>query len=428
MNSSKWHLGFMAFSTYFRIASQLLIFVLLARILGAEQYGVISYWLSVTTLIAIPINYGFGTQILREAAHSPESLPALLSGMLRAKIWLSLLIGGLLLLGTLIFPVPAVFWVLLLLSWADSFSEFYNFALRSRGQFAFEARLALATSLLQFSVLAVALWSREVLPVALAYLCCRGVALVITWRGARSTLGLERGAVGNPAPLFKTLASGLPYAADVAMSTLNNAVDIVILKQLTDLRTVGIYQAGSRLMLGGTTPATVLSNVYLPRVSALDSGGKEYASAIAGMNLKMLLAGGAVSLALALGNELITDLLFGPGYRELAQLLPWFALVLVLRYVAASFGINLTASGHQSVRVLANLGYLATFLGAAFLLVPRYQAVGLLAASACATLALALTYSGYVLARRLPSGIDLGNAGIFVAMIAVICGRIAGGL
>lgn len=428
MKSGKRRMGFMAFSTYFRIASQLLVFLVLARLLGAEQFGLFSYWFSVTSLIAIPVNYGFGIQLLREAAKDPQSRQVIMDRMLAAKLVLTLAVLLVCAPASVAVSSLALFWLLLFTAIAESYVDFCNFALRSQDGYAGEARVTFVASLLQLILVsAVALASAAVIPVAAAYCASRCAALLLTYRmayGGRRRLPLDFSA----ATLCATLRSGFPYAADMGVSTFNNAIDIILLKQMSSVRSVGIYQAGLRLMMGGTTPAMVVSNVYLPKVSALDSEGREYRLAVADLNLKMVALGGGISLLLALFSGPITTLFFGPEYAELALLLPWFALVLVLRYVAASFGINLTAAGHQSVRVVANLIYLAVFAVAALLLIPPLQGTGALMAGACAMLALISGYLGYSLWKRLPSGYNLSSSSVFAGVIGVILFIILGNL
>ena len=427
MKSGKFQMGFMAFSTYFRIGSQLLVFLLLARMLGAEQFGLFSYWFSITSLVAIPVNYGFGVQLLREAAREPEQRQTIVNQMLAAKLLLTLAVLALCALASGCISSLPLFWLLLITALFESYVDFYNFALRSQGGYASEARVTFAASLLQLVLVAgTALLAPSLVPVAAAYCASRALALLMTRRTARTGAPSGGALQFAPASLVATLRSGFPYAADMGVTVFNNAIDVILLKQLATVRVVGIYQAGLRLMMGGTTPAMVVSNVYLPRVSALDSSSKEYARAVADLNLKMVALGGGISVLLALFSEPLTEILFGAEYQELAQLLPWFALVLVLRYVAASFGINLTAAGHQSVRVVANLLYLAVFLVASFLLIPTHQAVGALMAGACATLALALGYLSYSLWKRLPSGYNLSSSLVFCGVIAMILSTILG--
>lgn len=424
------HIGFMAFSTYFRIGSQLLVFLVLARLLGVEQFGQFSFWFSLTTLVTIPINYGFGIQLLREAARMPEALHSILAQMLSAKLFLTIIVVFCCVLFSFFVTDTELFWLLLLMAIVDSYIDFYNFALRSQGHYSYESKLTFIISLLQLPLITIAAFlSSKIVIVAAAYLLSRIVGLILTLRIVHQYLSLSTSRlVFSYATIMNTLRGGFPYAADMGVTTLNTSIDIILLKQMTDVRTVGIYQAGMRLLMGGTTPATVVSNVYLPRVSAIDCNSAAYSTAIINLNMRMVTVGGGISLLLAMFSKQITTTLFGPSYQDLARLLPWFSLVLVLRYIAASFGINLTASGHQSVRVIANLMYLIIIIGAALLLVPTYKVIGLLMASVCSVLVLTAIYYMYVIMKKLPSGFNSRNSILFITIISIIICIILGDL
>jgi len=412
----------MTFSAYFRIAAQLVVFFILARFLGAEQFGQFSYWFSAASLVSIPINYGFGTQLLREVAKTPENLQSMLTSMLFTKMLLTLTVFSLSVLFWVIAVDSALFIILLIVAIAESYVDFYNYVLRCRGLYEQEARLILVISLIQLPIVAcTALLTMNAIFVAVAYLFSRAIALVLTRRVVCQYLPEKNTKIGlSLMTVREAMRSGFPYAADIGVTTFNSAIDVVLLKQMADLHSVGIYQAGMRLMLGATTPATVAVNVYLPRISSLNSTSVEYSQAIISLNMKMVVVGGAFSLIFALFGELITSVLFGSEYQALSKALPLFALLLVLRYVAAALGINLTASGYQSVRVVANLIYCVVFVVVSLFLVPVYKVLGLVVASICSVLALIIIYYIYVVVKKLPAGFNIFNSLIFASIIIFI--------
>lgn len=415
-------IGFMAFSAYFRIGTQLAVFLSLARFLGTEQFGQFSYWLSVATLISIPINYGFGNQLLREAGRSPEKLQTIFTSMFFTKTTLTITTIILSVVFWLFTQESNLFIIILLAAITESYVDLYNFLLRSRGFYQQEARLTVITSIVQLSLVAcTAFISTNAALVAVAYLCSRIIAIFLTRRAIYKSFPTRKlRADFSFATVRDAMYSGFPYAADIGVTTFNSTIDVILLKQMSDLHSVGIYQAGMRLMLGATTPATVAVNVYLPRISSLDSKSAGYSQAIINLNMKMVVVGGIFSLILAIFSKMITTVLFGAEYQTLSMLLPLFALLLVLRYVAAALGINLTASGHQSVRVIANLIYSVVFISASLILIPLYKTSGLLMASIFSVLVLIIVYYIYVAAIKLPFGFNAFNSLIFISITAVI--------
>ena len=413
----------MALSTYFRIGSQLIVFVVLARVLGAEQFGMVAYWTAVTILVVLPVNYGFGMQLMREFSRAQDGFVKMLADTLSAKLFLSIVV----LIFSFAFSFnyihkPILFWFFLLSAQLDSYNEYLNYILRASGLYQVEARLSFVISAIQFViVIAIATITKSAVHVAAGYLVSRSIGLFFTWRGVArvfaefnyvwSKLGIKN--------IFKTLKTGFPYAADMAVSTMNSVLDTVLLKQYVSIASVGEYQAGARLMLGGATMASVINNVYLPKLSAHGCHDSTYKSTLIQLNVLMLACGGGMSLFFLLFNDFIATNLFGTGYKELSGLLPWFGFLLFLRYFAASFGVNLTALGHQKVRVYANVFYLISFVIAVAIIVPLSGLTGMLVSSCISTIFLIMLYFLYLFYRKLPIGLDYRAVVITLFILAL---------
>lgn len=418
----KKNLSFMALSTYLRIGSQLIVFILLARILGAQQFGSVAYWTAITILVALPVNYGFGMQLMREFHSNQEAFSKIVADTLSAKIFLSLLV--LILSGAASFSLindTGLFWFFLLSALADSYTEYLNYILRSSGQFQAEARLSLIISTVQFVVvIAVAVITSSALCVAVSYFFSRSIGLFFTCRGVFNIFPEVKSVWAHLTKknIAATLNAGFPYAADMGVSTINTVLDTVLLKQYVSMEAVGTYQAGARLMLGGTTMASVINNVYLPKLSAYGSNDDVYRATLVKLNMLMLACGGMISLLFLFFRNFIADNLFGSGYEGLADLLPWFGLLLFIRYIAASFGVNLTALGHQKVRVVANILFLISFMVAVYMIVPYFGMIGMLISGCLSTVLLLFFYFSYIFYKKLPFGVDYRCMTMFVVFLS----------
>lgn len=415
------NMSLMAVSTYTRIGVQTIIFVMLARVLGVEHFGILTYWMAVSSLSALPINYGFGLQLLRELGRTPDRAVQILADMYVAKLALTFIVLG---VAAICAPwlsnEPSLFGLLLGAAVLESFIDHLNYTLRGLDQFALEARLTIGNTLLQLGLLLIsALLTKDVVWIAAALFAARALALAAMFKGISGQVALKEIVAGMTiGRIVPTLRIGLPYAADTCVSTLNSSIDVVLLKHLAGLHSVGLYQAGQRLMMGGMSLAPILTNVYLPRISALDRKGPAYSAMLFQLNLSMIIGGGIIGLGLTLTSAYVPDLLFGPGFKKMTELLPWFGLVLALRFVAAGYGANLTASGHQSVRVFSNLAYLLVMTGAAVVFVPVYGAVGILMAASLAVAALIAIYFSYLVTNNLPTGVRWITAILTIASIA----------
>ncbi|WP_418320795.1 oligosaccharide flippase family protein [Piscinibacter sakaiensis] len=405
-------IGWMTFSTLLRLGSGLVLFLILARTLGVADFGTLAYWLAFCTLALMPVNYGFGLYILREAGKSKDHLSIILGDTLVAKLILAAVLSiGMATAAYNWIPDQQLFWLLYGMAMAESFSEYLNYSLRALGRFQEEAKLTLVTALLNFGGVIAFTLALETLPaVATGFLITRIFSLIITWRWIDKYLPIRISTLNLAMPRIRaTLRNGFAYAADMALVTLNSTFDILLLSHLAGPSAVGLYQAGLKLMQGATTFAPVLSNVYMPYISERASSGDNIKKTVTELNFKVLSLGAGMGIILAWASGGITAVLFGTEYSEMTTLLPWFALALVLRYLAAGFGINLTAHGHQYIRVVTNVSALAILIVIALLTVPTFGPRGMAFAVASAMGFVALAYYITLIARRIPTGMSSTN-------------------
>lgn len=419
----------MTVSTLMRLGAGFLLFIFLARKLGPEIFGQLAYWLAFSSLLALLVNYGFGLQLLREIGRDPNSAAKVYRATLAAKIVLSLLIIVVGLVIGLLESVPTtIFWSLLIMALAESFAEHINFVLRALGYFDKEARFSLFTSALNFfGVLLPLLVFGTITAVAVGFLLSRCATLLLGWRLALPFLPvMQKSNDWSFADVWKTLRDGFPYAADMAVSTLNSTLDVILLSYMTSTKAVGLYQAGLKLMQGANSIAPIVGNVYTPHIASQQMQRADCSSIVTKLILKMSLLGGGVGAIFAVGNILITNLLFGVEYSQLSILLPWFGLALIVRFVAAGFGINLTAHGLQTVRVFANGLALVVLIVVAMIAIPIYGVVGMLMAFVCATLLVGALYLGALYRQGIPTGINVLNVCVIFIFLAPIAIQILG--
>jgi O-antigen/teichoic acid export membrane protein len=391
------NIAFMGASVMLRLGFGMLTFVLMARFLGPEAFGVVMFWLSVATLLALIANFGFGPYLLKELGANPMGARKLLGDVLTAR----LLLGGGVVLATLAslpWVEPSgrpVFALMLFAVLIDCVTEVFNVGFRATNRFASETQLAAATAVVQcLIVLAALMVHADALTTAAAYLVSRVLVLWMTWNAQRRFFaGLRPGAIRDG---LTRIRATLAYAGDYGLQSLLGQIDSVVLNGFLGPAAVGIYQAGMRLFAGGAQAATVLGNVFLPRASAMSGGGAAatYEKESRLVQIAFLGVGLSFGLVLAVFSEAIVAVMFGQAFAELANLLPWFGLLFFVRFYASSWGIVLTARGQQTFRAWINLLNWVVVFALALVLVRPYGTVGWLMALVGGNVVL---IAGYVL-------------------------------
>jgi O-antigen/teichoic acid export membrane protein len=399
-----------------RLASGMVVFIVLARELGPSGFGIFSFWLAIATLLTIPVNFGFATMVLRSFGAESERAVATLGEILAAKSVLALGVGA-----ACLFALPwlstasaLVFLCLLSAQFAESFSEFYNLSFRVNANFRGETITASFVSAFHLVVMLVAVWLRPGVTVAASvFMVSRIVGLfVVRAHAAKSLRAVGSVRCGSFASVPVTLRRAWAYALELGLFTLHSQFDSVIVKAMLGVHWLGIYQSGMKLVQGASRIAPVFAQVLLPELARSAGDAAQFRRLATRTAGTFVLVGGAGCALLTVGGAPLTLALFGSSYLSLVPLLGAFGVFLLLRFAETGVGLLLVARNLQGIKVWLVGLQIGVLLGAAW---PVMRAHGLegwlwlnnmtLAALLLAYCALlALSQRSSIVAQRLTAG------------------------
>src|SRR3569623_1571091 len=109
--------AYMTISNVARSLAGVVLFVVLARLFGPENFGRLIYGFTLASIAVLLVDYGFAQQLLREIGRSPSAVRRLMGKAFLAKLFLTGLTLTLCLLADIIFhgsnQESAIFWLLL---------------------------------------------------------------------------------------------------------------------------------------------------------------------------------------------------------------------------------------------------------------------------------------------------------------------------
>lgn len=344
----------LALSQGIRLISGLVLFVVLARLWGPETFGTFMAPFVLTSLITLAIDYGFGLQLVRDIGECQERAAELTGRALHAKLILASVVVALAAsVASLYLTTPSQWGLYGLLLGANvslSFAQFFYLPLRAIDHLATETRLSLAGSILVFAMVlpAVLLGAGPILA-AVAFMAARLIHVALAGHVCRQALS-------GPWPAFgwreaaATLSSGLPFGVHLVLGALYFQIDTLIIQHLLGQKEVGVYQAGFRLLAGAQILAEALGNAYLPQMARC-SDREELLGMTAAFFRQAATVGLVGFVLLSAGAPWLVAFLYGDEYQTLAGLLPFFGVVLAIRYVGSAWGMLLTVCGRQMVRM-----------------------------------------------------------------------------
>jgi O-antigen/teichoic acid export membrane protein len=182
----------------------------------------------------------------------------------------------------------------------------------------------------------------------------------------------------NPQSMLRTFGRSLIFGASGQLFALYSKLPLLSLAFFASGRATGLFSAAYRVadlaIVGG---ASVYLRAFIPSLFEYYHAGKApFAAACSFLQSLMALAGVIAAATLFALAEPVITLLMGEQYRAAAHLLRWLSPTVALSFVTYVPDAAMTASNRNVVKVVFQA--FATIIGAitAFLLVPRFGAMG----------------------------------------------------
>lgn len=381
-----------------RLLTGLILFVLLAREWSAAAFGQFMYLFSVAALLVLACEFGFTQQILREIGRAPTEAAQLMSRYLGAKVWLTLATW---VMALLFAWLTGLCWydtaqLTLLLGAASlmSYVDFYMACFRAMGHFSEEAWLSLAGNALLFALAIVAMYvNGGPVGVALAMAAARLVQFLLSYRLFCARVPDRPRPEFSPRSAGATLRSSGAYGADVAVGAAFINLDTVLIAHTLGPESVGIYQAIARIYQGAVLAPAILGSIFLPKL-ARELGNKySFLQQYRKLAWSLLILGTLASATFTFGTPLLKLVYTQPHLESSFALMPWFALLVFVRFAASIYGVALTALGKQTSRVLIYIVALTIMVVTAGPLMTRFGEAGMVMSCTLAYALLAILFA-----------------------------------
>lgn len=407
--------GWMFLGFGLRIVVQAGYFILIARALGAEQYGAFVGVAALVAIVAPFATLGTGNLLVKNVSRDPS---------LFAEYWgnalLMTFVSGIPLLGLILsisrFVLPAsIPWSLILLI---SISDLLFFricdvaaqAFQATDQLRYTAKLSLLPNVLRFigAGIVFAVWHRA------SALCWGWFYMGGTLLCAISAIALTNYKLGSPRlalwRIRKELLEGFYFGTSLSAQTVYNDIDKAMLARLATLDATGIYAAAYRIIDVAFAP--VRSVLYAAYAGFFRHGerGITGSYAYAKRILPKVIGYSTFAVVAIYVAAPILPRIIGPEFGRTVEALRWLAVLPLLKTVHYFFAESLAGSGHQGVRTACQLGVAAINVALNLWLISVYSWRGAAWASVLSDGALVIALFGAVqLAHRSTRGLRPDN-------------------
>jgi O-antigen/teichoic acid export membrane protein len=359
---------------------QAVYFVLLARLLGADQYGIYVGAAAAVSLVSQYSTLGSSLLLVREVSRQHSRFPEYWGNVLVTTLFVGSLAAAVL-AGCgkwLVGPASASIIALV------AVGECTCARIAEAGGQAFQAfeRLgltALLASLTNIARLIAAATMMQVLHHAtvhswvIASLCVSGWSAAIALVLVTTRLGWPR---FNFRLLRRHLLEGIGFSFAASTTSAYNDLDKAMLSRYGMLVANGIYSMAYRIVDMSCTPIRAVQAAAFPRFCQTGLNGTRGSIGLTRKLLAKTIPFGCLAAVVMFLSAPLIPVIAGPSFAHSAVALRWLCLLPIFRSLHLGAGDTLTGAGYQRYRTAAQLSAAALNISLNLWLIPTYSWYG----------------------------------------------------
>jgi O-antigen/teichoic acid export membrane protein len=176
------------------------------------------------------------------------------------------------------------------------------------------------------------------------------------------------------------------FAAETWVATLYLNLDVILLSLFYGEAAVGVYDAAWKLIRFGPVIANSLTTAVFPYIARLYVHSRESFQQLSEQSVKYILVAVLPAvLCISILAQRIVLLLFSQQYVDSTPILRVLAWLLIPQFLNPFLSRVLYARGHQRQCLAVGVIALLTFLALAFVLIPKYAALGTAWTTVCSS-------------------------------------------
>ncbi len=383
------------------IASRIIksiIIIYAARILGAENYGIFSYALSLAAVFSIFADIGMTAILTRETVREPHMLQKNISTAFVIKLFLAagsmLLVGGVAPFFVAIKGAASLLPLAALLIAFDSLRDFSASITRAWEKMEIEAGINMVTGIgiTVFGLIAILISPTPILLMT-GYVAGAGLGLLVA--------GILLGKYLKKFWLYfdwnlakKLIMESMPFALMIILNAITINIDAIMIGWIKGTEAVGLYAAAQRPILLLYMASSLLASSAFPMIARFAKKDDIKVKSITEKIMTIsLLSSAPIFLGGAILSSQIIELVFGSGYLAASSTFAVLLFTVVLVFPAATMLNTVFAYGQQKIMVYSLLIGGISNLIFDYIFINRYGIIG----SAYATILSQMMAYGLVL-------------------------------
>jgi O-antigen/teichoic acid export membrane protein len=366
-----------------RLFSNTIIFFLLAKLWGVEGFGIFMYPYTLTTLLALIVDYGFSLKVIKDISEFPNNVSKIINEAVFSKIILTVITFIILIIILLInnFSTKEQIFIAVLLlisNILNSYSTLFNLPFRALEFFKYETFISLISNIVYSTliIILILLEANQIL-VSFGIVLSKLFTLIISiYLYKKKIQQTKVEFIFNIKSILKNLSDNFPYAIHLIVGSLYFQVDTLIVYHFLGNEGVGLYQSAMRIITGALVLIEVNNGIFFPKLGGSKNSKRTFLNYSVQMNVFSHFIGLGLFTGLFFMSEKIIMFLYGAEFKDVIPILKGLSILLFIRYAGSASGLLLTVADKQKVRAIAAVFSLVSNLLLNYFLIPIYGLYG----------------------------------------------------
>jgi len=364
-------------SSFLQIYTGGIIFIVLARIMSIEDFGLIGFGFSLGTILTTCFDFGHSLMIMKDYPQKTFMPNNYVFNTMVQKLWIILFFTILFLIYLWIFYEAEWFLVgiaFIIFAMFSVFVLYLQALMRVKNQFnKYTISVSIYAALVTVVVLLFYFYNFSVVNLIVLMIISKSIQLIFSVFLCKETFNNAN----YDSKIQKYLKkNSWSYAAHYIFGVFYFNIDTQIISIYLTAEQVAFYQSIFKLIYIFLIFSEILSNALLPYLAYKIANGTKIDNKANEIFYFLLIIGCSLFLFLTALYQPIIDILFTKKYESAYVIVLPLSLLIILRTVASIYGNLLTISNNQKNRVKVVLISLIFSLGLNILIIPQYGILG----------------------------------------------------
>lgn len=338
--------------TLFQVYTGSIVFIVLAKIMPVNDFGILSYGYSFSSIISVCSDFGFWLMVMKDYPNVIDPYRYVFNSLV-VKVIISILVGILSLFYLILFyenhwiTVGGIF---ILFAASSSFILYFQVLLKIQNKFKVYAGTSIIYAIgITFIILLYSISGMALVTLAFFILTARVAQLLWCMYLSWDSFNFKSFNIRLQKSLFKR---SRPFGTHMVLGILYFMIDTQFISIYLGANDVALYQSVFRIIFVVLMIPEMISNVLLPYISSKYSNKVDISSLSSKVFLYLLIIGCSLFLFLTTFREFLPSI-YSMDYVNAIPLVIPFSLVVILRGLSGLLGNILTISNYQFQRAMS---------------------------------------------------------------------------